>query len=61
MVLLAVALITNAVSATTFYWDANAVGDWDDDLNWVNEFGEPFTKPNGIYEVKIKHASRIKS
>jgi hypothetical protein len=59
MVLLAVALAANGVSAATFYWDANAVGNWDDDLNWVNEFGEPFTKPNGIYEVKIKHAGSI--
>jgi hypothetical protein len=61
MIFLIVGLMARGASATTFCWDVNAVGNWDDDdgMNWVNEFGEPLTKPNGMYEVKIKRAGSI--
>ncbi|MBN1788013.1 MAG: hypothetical protein JW806_06420 [Sedimentisphaerales bacterium] len=61
IVSLSLVILTNSTSAITFYWDANAVGDWDDEdgMHWVDELGQSVTKPDGMYEVKIKHAGSI--
>jgi len=64
VVFLLVALIISGASAITSYnWSTNAAADWDDDdgMNWVDELGNPVSKPNGLYEVKIRSPGSIVS
>jgi hypothetical protein len=63
-VFLLVALMTSGASAITSYnWTVNAVADWDDadGMNWLDELGTPVSKPNGLYEVKIRSPGSIAS
>jgi len=57
-VFLLVALITSGASAITSYnWSTGTAADWDDadGMNWLDELGTPVSKPNGLYEVKIRN------
>jgi hypothetical protein len=62
MGLLLVALITNGASAIFSYnWTVGAVADWDDadGMNWVDELGNPVSKPDGQYEVRVRNPASI--
>ncbi|MDD5010880.1 MAG: hypothetical protein PHQ00_02025 [Phycisphaerae bacterium] len=60
--LLLVACLTTPAFATTVYnWLDGAQADWDDadGLNWTDEYGDPITKPDGQYEVKIRGPNSV--
>ncbi len=62
VVFLLVALMTSGASAITSYnWGARAAADWDDNdgANWVDELGNSISKPDGLYETKIRKLGSI--